>query len=111
MEKTPRRPLLTKGVNRQVGTRDRSGISALIFCKNKRSCTEVLQEQFSQKQKKTIFLIRFIIEFFRGDERGQLAGLSPSQYWCILLILLAYPLYILLKRTVANKEREKNDEI
>lgn len=30
-------------------------------------------------------LFRFIIEFFRGDERGQFGALSPSQYWSILL--------------------------
>lgn len=43
---------------------------------------------------------RFIIEFFRGDERGQLAGLSPSQYWCIILLLLIVPLYLLFKRKI-----------
>ena len=56
-------------------------------------------------------IFRFIIEFFRGDERGQLAGLSPSQYWCILLILLAYPLYILFKKKFKNQSEERNDEI
>ena len=43
-------------------------------------------------------VFRFIIEFFRGDERGQLAGLSPSQYWCILLIFLIVPVTLLLKK-------------
>lgn len=56
-------------------------------------------------------IFRFIIEFFRGDERGQLAGLSPSQYWCILLILLAYPLYILIKKKFVEPNKEKSDEI
>ena len=41
---------------------------------------------------------RFIIEFFRGDERGQLACLSPSQYWCILLFLGAFVLLFLYKK-------------
>ena len=50
---------------------------------------------------------RFILEFFRGDERGQLAGLSPSQYWCILMLLLIVPLYFFLKKRIfANKSEE-----
>ena len=53
---------------------------------------------------------RFILEFFRGDERGQLAGLSPSQYWCILLVLAIVPVYFLLKNKFFKKE-EKVDEI
>lgn len=50
-------------------------------------------------------IFRFVIEFFRGDERGQLAGLSPSQYWCILLIVGTIPLYFLLKNKIF-KEKE-----
>lgn len=30
---------------------------------------------------------RFLIEFIRGDERGQLSFLSPSQYWSLLLVI------------------------
>ena len=48
---------------------------------------------------------RFIIEFFRGDERGQLMVLSPSQYWCILLVVGTILLYFLLKKTIF-KEKE-----
>ena len=55
-------------------------------------------------------VFRFVIEFFRGDERGQLAGLSPSQYWCILIVLLIVPLYFLLKNKFFKKE-EKVDEV
>ena len=43
-------------------------------------------------------VFRFVIEFFRGDERGQLMGLSPSQYWCILLVVGTIPLFFLLKK-------------
>ena len=53
---------------------------------------------------------RFIIEFFRGDERGQLAGLSPSQYWCIIIVLAIVPVYFLLKKYFFKKE-DKLDEI
>ena len=45
-------------------------------------------------------VFRFILEFFRGDERGQLAGLSPSQYWCIILFLFAGLLIYLYKKKV-----------
>ena len=33
---------------------------------------------------------RFIIEYFRGDERGQFVGtnISPSQFWSIFMVLL-----------------------
>ena len=51
---------------------------------------------------------RFIIEFFRGDERGQLMGLSPSQYWCILLLVGAVPLIFILRKLVF---KEKENEI
>lgn len=45
-------------------------------------------------------IFRFVIEFFRGDERGQLAGLSPSQYWCLALLVSIIPLYFLLKSKI-----------
>ena len=56
-------------------------------------------------------VFRFIIEFFRGDERGQLAGLSPSQYWCIILVVGAFPLYALLKKWFGSKKEAGDDEI
>ncbi len=56
-------------------------------------------------------IFRFIIEFFRGDERGQLAGLSPSQYWCIILLVGSIPLYFVLKKYFDSKQGEKADEI
>ena len=49
-------------------------------------------------------IFRFVIEFFRGDERGQLAGLSPSQYWCIVLFLGAGLLIYLYKKKVFIKD-------
>lgn len=48
----------------------------------------------------TYSIFRFVIEFFRGDERGQLAGLSPSQYWCIVLFLAAILLLYFYKKKV-----------
>lgn len=49
-------------------------------------------------------IFRFVIEFFRGDERGQLAGLSPSQYWCIILFLLAGLLIYFYQKKVFKKD-------
>jgi len=43
-------------------------------------------------------IFRFIIEFFRGDQRGQIPGLSPSQYWCIVILLAGIVLIWLYKK-------------
>ena len=49
-------------------------------------------------------IFRFVIEFFRGDERGQLKGLSPSQYWCIALFIFAGLLIYLYQKKVFKKD-------
>ena len=41
---------------------------------------------------------RFIIEFFRGDERGSLLGLSTSQFISVLLVTLSVIMMIRLAR-------------
>ena len=48
-------------------------------------------------------IFRFVLEFFRGDERGQLVGLSPSQYWCIVLFIGACLLIYLYQKKVFKK--------
>jgi len=41
---------------------------------------------------------RFFIEYVRGDSRGELIpGLTPSQFWSIIMVLGAVPVYFLLK--------------
>ncbi len=50
---------------------------------------------------------RFIIEFFRGDERGALVGgISPSQFWSILMVavgIIYFFLYLfVLKKKMKN---------
>lgn len=55
-------------------------------------------------------VFRFIIEFFRGDERGQLAGLSPSQYVCILMVIGCFFVYSLFKKKIFV-EKENHNEI
>ena len=51
-------------------------------------------------------IFRFIIEFYRGDERGQIGSLSPSQYWCILFVASA-PILIFIFKKFLFKEREQ----
>lgn len=41
---------------------------------------------------------RFVIEFFRGDERGSLAGLSTSQFISVVLVPLSVVMLIRLAR-------------
>jgi phosphatidylglycerol:prolipoprotein diacylglycerol transferase len=41
---------------------------------------------------------RFIIEFFRGDERGSLLGLSTSQFISVMLVALSVIMMIRLAR-------------
>ena len=54
-------------------------------------------------------VFRFVIEFFRGDERGQLKGLTPSQYWCILLVISAVALYFIYNKIIFKKEETTNE--
>ena len=42
-------------------------------------------------------VFRFINEFFRGDPRGVAFALSPSQIWCIVLLVCSAPLYFFLR--------------
>lgn len=64
---------------------------------------------------------RFLIEFIRGDYRGALIkGISPSQLWSIVMVVLAVPLYFFLKYLykcrdkelleIKEKEQEENAE-
>lgn len=52
-------------------------------------------------------VFRFVIEFFRGDERGVAAILSPSQIWCIVLFFSTIPLYFFLKYYFGKVNEEK----
>ena len=53
---------------------------------------------------------RFIIEYFRADYRGSfIPGLSPSQFWSIIMVLLgiaAFFLYRYFDKKFENKEKE-----
>lgn len=71
----------------------------------------ILTFKFKFKYGAVIYLIvysvfRFIIEFYRGDERGVSLVLSPSQIWCILLFLSAIPAYFYIKHLLKANEKE-----
>lgn len=61
-------------------------------------------------------IFRFLIEFLRDDDRGQLfAGISPSQFWSILMVVGGVAVYFLLnwarkKRAAELASGEKTDE-
>ena len=49
---------------------------------------------------------RFVIEFFRGDDRGgKILGLSPSQFWSILFVVGGIA-FIFIYRYFLNKRKE-----
>ena len=52
-------------------------------------------------------VFRFILEFFRGDERGVAFALSPSQVWCILILGGLFTLYLLLRKIFNDQNEEK----
>ncbi len=52
-------------------------------------------------------LFRFFIEYLRGDSRGQLvAGISPSQFWSLAMILIGVGLYVFY---VVKQKKAKED--
>lgn len=60
-------------------------------------------------------IFRFCIEFLRADERGELfAGISPSQFWSILMVIAGVGVYFLVRwlykknpPTIEQEETEK----
>ncbi len=56
-------------------------------------------------------IFRFVIEFFRGDHRGSfIPGISPSQFWCILIVIGSIPFFILLARAYKKLDAESGDD-
>lgn len=42
---------------------------------------------------------RFFIEFYRGDYRGSFVrGMSPSQFWSLMMIALSFVMYVFFKK-------------
>ena len=52
---------------------------------------------------------RFVIEFYRDDDRGAFIGIfSPSQFWCFFIFAGSFVLfYILYKIKKYNKRRSE----
>ncbi|HIQ66618.1 MAG TPA: prolipoprotein diacylglyceryl transferase [Candidatus Coproplasma stercoravium] len=47
---------------------------------------------------------RFVIEFFRDDNRGGfIPGLTPSQFWCIIMVILGIGYFFLYKYVLKKK--------
>lgn len=50
---------------------------------------------------------RFAIEFLRGDDRGALIpGLTPSQFWSIIMVIGSVPLFFLLRYLLKTRDKE-----
>lgn len=59
---------------------------------------------------------RFVLEFFRADDRGALIlGLQPSQFWSILMVLVGagyfFLQFYLLKKFMKHPELPKTDAV
>ncbi|MBQ3166509.1 MAG: prolipoprotein diacylglyceryl transferase [Clostridia bacterium] len=55
----------------------------------------------------TYGIFRFIIEFFRADHRGEFIGnISPSQFWSLAMIVLAFGVYFLEKYLVKRRKEQ-----
>lgn len=52
-------------------------------------------------------IFRFLLEFLRGDDRGELLGfMSPSQFWSVLMVVAGVGVYFLLE-WLFKKRREE----
>ena len=49
-------------------------------------------------------IFRFVNEFFRGDDRGQFVkGVSPSQFWSIIMVILGIGYILAIKFDLFGK--------
>ena len=75
----------------------------------------VLLFKFNFKYNMSLYLVsygvwRFIIEYFRADYRGDfIPGLSPSQFWSIIMVLIGVIVFFLYRKfdPKFNKEPEQ----
>ena len=64
------------------------------------------------KQNFSIYLIaygifRYLIEYIRGDERGEfIPGISPSQFWSIIMVLMGIGLIFFTKYVLFKDKKE-----
>ena len=72
----------------------------------------VLLFKFNFKYNMSLYLVsygiwRFVIEYFRADYRGNfIPGLSPSQFWSIIMVLLGVAIFFIYRKfdPLLNKE-------
>ncbi len=56
-------------------------------------------------------IFRFLIEYLRADSRGELLpGISPSQFWSILMVVAGVGVYFLLEYFYKKREKELSGE-
>lgn len=76
--------------------------------------------KFRSKDTMAIYLVsygiwRFIIEFFRDDERGSFIGnLSPSQFWSIIMVVSGIAFFFIYRyfdKKIEAKENEKETQV
>lgn len=52
---------------------------------------------------------RFLIEFLRDDDRGAfIPGLTPSQFWSIIMIIGAVPVYFLIRYLLKTRNNDES---
>ena len=80
----------------------------------------VLLFKFNFKYNMSVYLIgygvwRFIIEYFRADYRGDfIPGLSPSQFWSIIMVLGGIAIFFIYRHfdpIIEQKSLEKQKDI
>ena len=77
----------------------------------------VLLFAFKFKYNMPLYLVsygiwRFIIEYFRADYRGDfIPGLSPSQFWSIVMVLLGVAIFFVYRKfdPIFNKEESQSE--
>ena len=75
--------------------------------------------RFHLKDNMAIYLVsygvwRFVIEYFRDDYRGNfIPGISPSQFWCIIMILGGIAIFFIYRyfdNKIESKQKETQSE-
>ena len=75
----------------------------------------VLLFKFKSKDTMAIYLVsygiwRFIIEFFRADERGSFIGnITPSQFWSIIMVIAGIAIFFIYRyfdKKIEDKQKE-----
>lgn len=55
----------------------------------------------------TYGIFRFLLEFVRGDDRGSfIAGLSPSQFWSLVMVVLSVGVYFAMRYLLQRRAKE-----